>query len=178
MSITQKLKEEAKAIGITALYFGTWIAALLLLKSLILAEYGVAFHQWSLAVVGALILSKVVLVLEHVPLGRWVQSKPALLDVALRTILYTLGVAIVLVLEKGFEGRHAYGGVGPAVRHLFAGVDVHHVGANIVCLSGALLMYNILTVIRQNFGKGALMHILLSPLPDQETTVKPDVKST
>ena len=178
MNIKQKLKNEVVAIGVTALYFGAWIAALLLLKSLILAEYGVAFHQWSLAVVGALILSKVVLVLEHVPLGQWVKSKPALLDVVLRTILYTLGVAVVLVLEKGFEGRHEHGGFGPALKHLFAGVDVHHVWANIVCLSGALLVYNILTIVRQHFGKGILIQVLLSPIPGQAKTGQSQARST
>ena len=61
MSFRQKCINEIKAIGITALYFGCWIAALMFLKSLVLAEYQVAFHRWSAALVGALILSKVVL---------------------------------------------------------------------------------------------------------------------
>jgi hypothetical protein len=34
----------------------------------------IAFHHWSMAVIGALVLSKVVLVLEHVSLGAWVGS--------------------------------------------------------------------------------------------------------
>ncbi|MFY9943946.1 MAG: hypothetical protein WAK57_17355 [Desulfobacterales bacterium] len=68
MSFKQKLKEEIKAIGIAALYFGSWIAALLLLKSLVLAEYRISFSGWSAAVVVALILSKVLLVLST---SRW-----------------------------------------------------------------------------------------------------------
>ncbi len=166
----QKLKDEITAIGIAALYFGSWIATLLLLKSLVLAEYQVAFHEWSLAVVGALILSKVVLVLEHVSLGKWVRAKPAWVDVALRTIMYSLGVAVVLVLEKGFEGRHEHDGFGPALGHLFRQADVHHVWANVVCLSGALLGYNVLSVVQRSFGKGALIHVFLSPLSEQGRT--------
>ena len=167
MSITQKLKEEAKAIGITALYFGTWIASLLLLKSLILAEYGVAFHQWSLAVVGALILSKVVLVLEHVSLGDWVRRQPAWVGVVLRTAFYTLGVALVLILEKGFEGRHEAGGFGPAVQHLFQQADIYHVWANLICIAGALLGYNAIMVVRRHIGNRELFRIFLVPLPEQ-----------
>ena len=68
MSFKQKLKDEIKDIGIAALYFGCWLGALVLLKSLILAEYKIAFHGWTAVVVGALVLSKVVLVLEHVSL--------------------------------------------------------------------------------------------------------------
>jgi hypothetical protein len=83
----QKLKVELKEVGIAALYFGCWIAALLMVKSLILAEYRIAFQGWSMAVAGALVLSKVVLIIEHVNLGAWVRSHPAWVDVVLRTVL-------------------------------------------------------------------------------------------
>ncbi|WP_419656150.1 hypothetical protein [Desulfosarcina variabilis] len=170
MPIQERLKHEIKAMTIAAIYFGSWIGALLLLKSLILAEYRIAFTGWSMMVVGALILSKVVLVLEHVSLGAWVRSQPAWVDVILRTLMYTLGVAVVLVLEKGFEARHEFGGFGPAVRHLFGQTDVHHVWANVLCLSGALLGYNMLTVIQHQLGQGALIKIYFSrPLEKTET---------
>jgi hypothetical protein len=168
MSLKQKLEEEIKAVGIAALYFGCWIAALLLLKSLILAEYKIAFHGWSVAVVGALVLSKVVLVLEHVPLGAWVRARPAWVDVVLRTAMYTLGVAVVLALEKGFEGRHEYGSFSNALRQLFQHADVHHVWINTFVLSGALLGYNALSVVRRHLGKGGLVRMFLSPLPKEE----------
>ena len=167
MSLKQKLNEEIKAVGIAALYFGCWIAALLLLKTLVLAEYKIAFHGWSVAVVGALVLSKVVLVLEHVSLGAWVRARPAWGDVVVRTAMYSLGVAAVLVLEKGFEGRHEHGGFGPALRFLFQQADVHHVLANTITLSGALLGYNALSVVRRHLGKGGLLRVFLSPLPEQ-----------
>jgi hypothetical protein len=166
MSLKQKFKDEIKAVGITALYFGCWLAALLLLKSLILAEYRIAFHGWSMAVVGALILSKVVLVLEHVSLDAWVRTKPAWVDVVLRTAMYSLGVAAVLALEKGFEARHEYGGFVPALKQLFRQEDVHHMWANTLCLSGALLGYNALSVVRRHLSGKGLLRIFLSPLPE------------
>jgi hypothetical protein len=165
MSFKQKLKDEVKAIGVAALYFGCWIGALLLLKSLILAEYKIAFHGWSVVVVGALVLSKVVLVLEHVSLGAWLCARPACVDVVLRTVMYTLGVAIVLGVEKGFEGRHEYGGFGAAVRQLFQQEDVYHLWANTLCLSGALLGYNMLSVVRRYLSEGGLLQMFFSSLP-------------
>lgn len=155
------------------LYFGSWISGLLLLKSLILAEYHIAFHDWSMAVVGALVLSKVVLILGHVSLGAWVRNRPAWVDVALRTVLYSLGVAVVLAIEKGFESRHEYGGLGPALRQLFQQADVYHVWANTLCLTGALLGYNMLCVVRRHFSEGGLIRLFLSPLPDEEETAEP-----
>ena len=39
MGAKQKLKDESKAVGIAAIYSGSWIAVLMLIKSLISAEY-------------------------------------------------------------------------------------------------------------------------------------------
>ena len=167
MSFKQKLKDEMEAIGLAALYFGCWIGLLLLFKSLILAEYKIAFHGWSVVVVGALVLSKVVLVLEHVSLGAWVRARPAWVDVVLRTVIYTLGVAIVLALEKGFEGRNEYGGFGSALFQLLQQEDVHHLWANTLCLSGALLGYNALAVVRRHLGNQGLIRLFLSPMPPE-----------
>lgn len=169
MGFKKKLKEEIKAIVKTALYFGCWIFAFLLLKSLVLAEYKIAFHGWSLAVVGALVLSKVVLVLENVSLGARVRSRPAWVEVVLRTAMYTLGVAVVLLLEKGFEGRHEQGGFVSSLQHLFKREDIHHVWATTLCLSGALLGYNALSVVRRHLGEGGLIRIFLAPIPEEAT---------
>jgi len=158
---------EIKAVGIAALYFGCWIGMLLLIKFLVLAEYRIAFTGWSMIVVGALILSKVVLVLEHVSLGAWVHARPAWVEVFLRTIMYSLGVVVVLIVEKGIEHRHEYGGILQAIRQLYHLEDVDHVWANTVCITGALLGYNILSVIQRQLGKGTLARIFCSPLPDE-----------
>ena len=90
MSSVQKLKDEIKAVALATLYFAVWIGVLVVLKQLVLEEYHIQFNGLSLAIVGALILAKVVLVLEHVPLGEWTRTRPALLDVVLRTVMYAL----------------------------------------------------------------------------------------
>ena len=43
MGLKQKLINELKAIGLAALYFGCWLAALIGLKQLVLAEYQIQF---------------------------------------------------------------------------------------------------------------------------------------
>ena len=104
------------------------------------------------------------------------RARPAWVDVVLRTAMYTLGVAVVLVLEKGFENRHEHGGFGPALRFLFQQTDVHHVWANTLCLSGALLGYNALSVVQRHLGKGSLIRIFMSPLSDEKRTEQPETK--
>lgn len=167
MSSGQKLKEELKSLFEAMLYFGVWIGALVLVKSLILEEYQITFTGGSAAFVGVLVLAKVVLILEHVSLGAWVSRQPAWLGVLLRTILYVVGVFVVMILEKAFEGRHEHGGFGNALAVIFEHVDMPHIWANTICISGALLGYNILAVIRRHIGTGELLKYLQLPLPDE-----------
>jgi hypothetical protein len=163
--IREKLKEELRAIALATLYFSCWIGALILLKELVLAEYHIAFHHLSMALVGALVLAKVVLVMEHVPLGSWLRARPAWVDVVLRTVLYSLGVVIVLVLEKGIEGWHEHGGFGAAVKAALGSTDIDHIAANTLCVSAALFGYNVMTVVRCHLGAGGLFKLFLVPLP-------------
>jgi len=167
MSLRQRAADEIRAVALASLYFATWIGTLILLKTLVLAEYRIAFYGWSAVLVGALILAKVVLVLEHVPLGAWLRTRPAWLDVVLRTALYALGLLLVLLLEKAFDGRHEHGGFLPSLLGVFQHTDIHHVWANTICLSGALLGYNLLSVIRCHLGEGGLIKLLWSPLPER-----------
>ena len=127
MSIAQKLKHEIVAVAWLTFYFGCWLGALVLLKYLVLAEYQIAFYGLSAALVGALVLAKVVLVLEHVSLGAWVRARPAWVDVVLRTALYSFGVFIVLLLEKAFEGRHEYDSFGASMIAVLQQADAIHV---------------------------------------------------
>ncbi len=162
----QKLKHELTTLGLLMLYFGCWIAGLILLKQLVLAEYHVAFQGLSLALVGALILAKVVLLMEHVSLGDWIRARPAWFDVILRTVLYSFGVVVGLLLEKGLEGRREHGGFGPALSAIYRSADVHHVWANTICISAALLGYNALSVVRRQLGGGVLLTLFLAPLAE------------
>jgi hypothetical protein len=76
-------------------------------------------------------------------------------------------VFVVLVLEKSFEGRHEYGGFIPSMIESFQTVEGFHVWANIISISGALLVYNIFSVFKQIFGEGTLLRALLRPLPEK-----------
>ncbi len=171
MSFQQKLKHEVEALPVTMLYFGTWIGTLVCLKELTLAEYHIKFHGLTLAIVGVLVIAKVVLVLEHVPLGKWTQNHPVALEVLLRTALYAVGVFVVLLLEKAFESRHEHGGMFPALARVFEHPDFPHVLANSIWLAGALLGFNALSVVRAHLGKRGLIRLFLSPPHEKDLSL-------
>ena len=164
MGAREKLRHELKALAVATAYFGAWIGALLVLKSLLLAEYHVKASGYAKALVGVVVLAKVVLVLEHVPLRRWERTSPAWVIVLLRTGLYSAGVAAVLTLERGLEGARAHGGFARAVEAAWRSAGRHHVLVTTLCVAGALLGYNLLEVARRALGEGALVRMLRSPL--------------
>lgn len=162
MTIFEKLKTELTTVILVTLFFAAWIGVFMGLKLLILEDYQIRFGSFSMVLIGALILAKVVLILEHVPLGAWLRDKPVLVDVILRTLLYAFGTLVVLLLEKGFESRHEHGGFGPAMMNVLQHRDMPHVWANAICVSGALLFYNSLSALNRHLGSGGLAKVFLS----------------
>jgi hypothetical protein len=129
MSLQQKALNEIKSIGLLAAYFAAWFSLLMLLKKLMLEGYQIQFRGISVALVSALVVAKVVALMEYVPLGQWVQRRPVAVDVALRTPLYTFGAFVVMLLGKAFEARHEAGGFGKALITVFQHHDMPHVWA-------------------------------------------------
>jgi drug/metabolite transporter (DMT)-like permease len=164
---SQKIMYEIKAMGVASLYFAIWIGVFIIIKKLLLAEYQIEFNGLSMVLIGTLILAKVVLILEHVPLGTLVRARPAWVNVVLRTLLYTIVVFIVILLDRSFEGRHEHGGFAPAIVAAFKQTDLSRALANTICVAGALLSYNALSVVRQHLGKGGLLRLFMSPLAEE-----------
>ncbi len=170
MSVAGKLKHELKALVLAWVYFAVWFGFLIALKKLALEEYHIAFKGLSIALVSALILAKVILLMEPIPLGGWVEKRSAWVDVVLRTVLYTAGVVVVMVLEKGLEGRHEYGGFAASVRAQAHEASAQHIAINSLCVIVALLVYNAFSVVQKNLGARALAGFFLRPLPKAPPT--------
>jgi hypothetical protein len=164
-TMKEKLLRELTSIFWTSLYFFSWFGGLMMIKVLLLREYHIEFVGFTMVVVGALVVAKVVLVLEYVPMP-FTAGKPAWREVLVRTLLYLSGVFVVMVLEKSFEARHEYDGVWNAFIHLTERTNIYHILVNSICVFGALILFNIWTIAKKQYGKGMLWKILNSPVPD------------
>ena len=163
------LLHEIKVVWLFTVYFGLCFALLMLLKRLVLAQYEIGFRGLGLAVLAALLVAKVVAVLEKVPLGSWVRRRPPAIDVVARTLLYILGVFLVLIVEKGFESRHEAGGFGPAVVKAFKNRDQSRVWAITIAVGGTLLVFNVMSVLRRRLGPRGLSRLFFTtPLEELE----------
>ena len=162
MKILKKILEEIKIILRTATYFAIVFILMMVMKKLYLKDYDIEFVGLSQAIIGALIMSKVIILMELITLGSWVQRKPPIVDVILRTLLYTAGVAIVVLLEKAFEARHKAGGFGDAFSYVFSHRDIYHVWATTIGAAGSIFVYNSFSVVQRTMGKNGLAKLFFS----------------
>ena len=167
MSLAAKLKNEIVTVGLTTLFFASWFCMMVLLKKLVLSEYEIRVGNLSVALLGALVVAKVVLIMETIPIGSRLRARSGLFHIAMRTLMYALGVFLVLLVEKAFEARHEYGGFGSALANVWHHKDMPHVWATAICVAGALLMFNTFFIIRRHVGKRRLRLMFISPLPEQ-----------
>ena len=58
MGVQQKLKQEIVTLLSVTLFFSCWLAVMMLLKWLILADYEIAFQGFPMVLIGALVLAK------------------------------------------------------------------------------------------------------------------------
>lgn len=145
------LGHEVKTLVAVTLYFLACFIVIMVLKKLLLAQYGIAFSGLSTAVIGALVTAKVVIVLDKVRLGR-LRRLPGAVDVAVRTGLYTFATLLLLLAERAFEARGEQGGFLAAAAAVFEHRDVHRVWATTIGVGLAFLAYNAFAVLRREIG--------------------------
>jgi len=75
-----------------------------------------------------------------------------------------------MLLQKGFESRHEAGGFGPGIVKVFHNRDFYHVlGGDDRPSAVALLVFNVVTVLRKHLGhRGLRRHFFTTPLEEVE----------
>ena len=89
MSLLTKAKHEVREVGLATLYFLFCFGVILTLKKLFLAAYQIEFYAVSVVVFAALVSGKVVVVLDHTPLGtRFAAGERPGLASVYKTLIY------------------------------------------------------------------------------------------
>ena len=172
MKILKKILEEIKVILRTATYFAIVFILMMVMKKLYLEDYDIEFTGLSQAIIGALVMSKVIILMELISLGPWVQRQPPIVDVIIRTLLYTMGVLIVVLLEKAFEDRHKADGFRDAISYVLSHRDIYHVWATTIGTAGSIFVYNAFSVVQRTLGKNGFVKLYFSTPLNQVEHVK------
>jgi hypothetical protein len=162
MSIGERLRHEAREIGLVTLYFLACFAIFLSLKKLLLEQYDVTTYVFHAAVIGALVVAKVVVLLEKTSFGSRFQDGSLIAHVLWRSLLYTAVVFAVTFAEHLFDAWRTNGSLDGALSQLWASRDLHHFLALNLCVALSFLLYNTCTELDRRLGKGSIRRMLLS----------------
>lgn len=157
-----KILNELRSIFLGSLYFLTWFGILVLIKWLLLSEYNIEVTDLTKAIIGALVVTKVVLVLDNLPMSG-VASYPAITGILIRTLLYMAGVLVVMVLERSFEARHEYDGFLDALLSANEHVNGYHFAVSAICVFGAMFLWNTGRLLNEFLRPDGLSGFLLTP---------------
>jgi hypothetical protein len=159
----ERLIGEMKQVGIVTLYFMVCFAMVLTLKKLFLAQYAVEFYGISVALVGALVLGKVVVVLDHTKIGNRLDRTHAVWVGALyKTLIYTAITFLVVVAEKVFHAWRETGQPVESLYHVWEHRDRNVWLATVICFGLAFAGYNLFSAIDRRLGEGTLRQVVFS----------------
>jgi hypothetical protein len=161
MSFLTKAKDELKQVGLVTLYFIVCFGIVLTLKKLFLAEYQIQFYALSAVVIGGLVAGKVVVVLDHTPVGKWFESghMPGV-SAIYKTVVYTVVAFFVVAGEKVFDAYRENATLGAAISAAWEGRDRSLILAKVLCVGLSFFGYHLFVAADSRLGKGTLWRAL------------------
>ncbi len=100
MRLKEKILREFKAYWINVLYITVFFSIFIDYRRLILAHYQISYKAYGISLINGLVLAKVILVAEHLGLGRRFEDKPLIFPTLYKSFLFTLCVAVLSVVES------------------------------------------------------------------------------
>ena len=156
-----RLIHEVKQVGLVTLYFLVCFGLVLTLKKLFLAQYAVEFYGVSAAVVSALVVGKVVVLLDHTRVGnRFDRGRAPWLGAFYKTVVYTAVTSLVVAAEKVFHAYRETGVLGEPLKQVWQHRDRTVMLATILCVGLALGGYNLYSAVDRRLGEGTLRNLI------------------
>ncbi|MGF1467806.1 MAG: hypothetical protein ACFCGT_16905 [Sandaracinaceae bacterium] len=159
------LVEEGRLVLAVTAYFLVCFGLVGILKYLTLAQYHIAPHELGQAVVLALVLGKVVVVLDKTSFGNRFERHAVWSSVLYKSAIYTLAVAALLVVERVLH--HLLGGLtlAESLREAWDASDRNRAAATSICVMVAFIGYNAMSEVAAVVGWRRVRAFFLGPHP-------------
>ena len=145
-------KRELKEVFAISLTFFVLFILFMFLKKAMLGQYNIEYYAAGTALIGSLILGKVVLIFDKLPLTKKMDFLPNIYRVFFRSSIYLSGFILFTLLEHWVKGLIEGDNFVQAWGHSF-----HHLGeldflTSLVIVFIAFLFFNTFWVIRSKYG--------------------------
>jgi hypothetical protein len=139
--LTQKVRDEVLEYAFNVAYLTLVFAAFTQYRRFLLAEYSITYTNYWLALIGALILGKVIMIGSAFRLGRWLEQKPLIVPTIYKTVLFCGFVVVFRVVEYAIKGLLHGDTLVAALGEFFAQKGLDEVLANGVVVLVALMPF-------------------------------------
>ena len=160
--IKEFLIHEGRLVLLVTAYFLVCFGLIALLKTLILHEYAIETAAAGKAVFGALVIAKVVIVLDKTKFGNRFERHAVWSSVVYKTVVYTAVVATVLVAEKLFHAWREGSQMGTVMEEVLRSSDGDRAMATTLCVFVSFIGYNLLSEVGRAFGWDRLLTWLVA----------------
>jgi len=141
-----------KLVWMASAFFAVAFGIIVLLKYLFLAQYDIEGVRASSALVGALLVGKVVVILNKTSLGTRFRASAVALDVFYRSIIYSIACLLVVFGENVVHGWIDTGSIGSGVSHVLHAFDGNRFAATGVCVFLSFMVYNLFSELARHIG--------------------------
>jgi fumarate reductase subunit D len=150
--------EFMKMLPAVIFFFAALMVILVLLKLFIL-QYSIEFYAFSKAAVGALILGKVVLLMDWAESKRHASFYPRAVVVAGKTVIYGLAVIALWLGERLLHSYRRTGDLRDAIAMMIANANLDRFLGCVLLICLIVSAYLTLQEINQAMGDGALFRL-------------------
>lgn len=140
-----------------------------LMFKLFVAQYEIEFSAFAKAAIAALILAKVVALLDWAESGYRFDGHRRIVVVACKTFFYALVVIVLGIGEKLFRAYREAGSLGEGVSNLIANANFDRFMGLVLLISVVVFIYLAMQEIEQAMGEGALLRLFFKrpdPIPE------------
>jgi len=155
------LKQEVEDVIPPTIFF--FIAFMLLMAThrLIQREYGLPLAGFGMAIIGALLVGKVVLVVDHLPFVNKFPHKPLIYNVVWKTLIYLVAAILVRYGEHVIPLLLNHQSLGEAHRHLLEQIIWPHVILVQMWLSVLFFVYCALRELVRAIGREKVIEMFI-----------------
>ena len=139
-SLKERAIEEFRLFWVITLYLWVFLGSFTVYRRLIVAETGVAYLHYGIALIEALVIAKVILIGKMLRFSRRFEDKPLVVPVLYKSLLFGILVLLFGIVEHAIEGWiHKEGLVG-GVREL-RDLGIDELGARVLMLIVAFVPF-------------------------------------
>jgi len=115
-----KLFLEMTAYWINVFYLTILFAVFTSYRRLVLANYDISYSNWGISLIKAMVLAKVIMVGSLFHFGRSLENKPLIFPTLIKSVVFTLWVALFALGESTIRGFLHGKGLAGALDHLLS----------------------------------------------------------